>query len=301
MSIPNETEFNSYIELLSTFHAKDIARKIYFKQSTNLEEIADLIHQGKKEIARISKIDSKVEEWLEHQPAFSIAQNRAFLVKKSDSVYSSDEHEKYIKELAGIVIQLVKDQKSDVIYKFNDIDDTSRLYKYLNRILGIHIGAKWRIALLKALIEYYFTDKAFEISKCHKDLSKFLEETRNALHKAQNAIDVQFSKHNDILDFSRIDHQIQRAIKSLEQREFNLNVEHTYPIKRNNKTAKERLFIYRMERVHRTLFRSPRPEAISLLFDLEGFHHSFDTRQVEKMCASFKDSRNKRRQLYDDY
>lgn len=302
MTIPSESEFKDYLEILSNFHAREFAYQIYAEKPTDLALLETLIRSGKREIGTKLKSSSlhKVEIWLERQATFKMAEKRAFRLKRNDteSSYEEADDDQWMIELANNAKYFIVEHNDLPVHTL--IDEDTKLYKFLHKIFDMPSVVKWRIALVRGLVEYYFTENATEVSKCHKQVPSELGEMKRLLDQFHDVIQARFSKYNDIVDFSVLERSVERTIKILEDY-FPEKIEDFYPIKRDDKTAKERLFVYWMIRAHRGLFRSPRPDAISLLLDLEGIQSPLDVRQVEKLCAAFKQQGRRGRRRLSQY
>ena len=59
------------------------------------------------------------------------------------------------------------------------------------------------------------------------------------------------------------------------------------PIRRNDPRGAERLFVYRMQSINRTISRKAKAEAIYELMAMDGFRHQYDLRTVERLCKQF--------------
>lgn len=139
--------------------------------------------------------------------------------------------------------------------------------------------------IAKALYDYLYTDRA-------KDLITLKESSINLLNDTKKNLN-EFSKLS-ILDefvsnpakgdwpvFGRGYFNIHRIASRFN--DLNINI----PFERNDKTLKERVLIYDLNKTFRHYFRTSKSNAIFFLLMLEGIKNNIEKRNIEKMLSKW--------------
>lgn len=237
-----------------------------------------------------------VEKWLESQHAFHLAERKAARLRRQfdDHFDRAAFHHHLTDRLLHILTEQAKWEASTNEF----ITLNYRLRRELSRIFGLPLLVKWRIAVLQAFSEYQFTDRAREIAKSYKAIPIFLQDAVDSVRRI--SLGLEAHSFRNVVDLQSL---LQINLERLQEKldDVPLNLQDLYPIKRNDKTAKERLFVHAMYRAHMRLLQKPRPDVISLLLELEGIASPLEVRQVEKLCAAYRQVPRPPRRLLTAY
>ncbi|MFM0020888.1 hypothetical protein [Paraburkholderia azotifigens] len=232
--------------------------------------------------------DLDVMNWLDNQLAFHRA-----LAKVRPDIYGRSRPSEVV------------EQDQDARYNFawerfsraaNDENPRAAAFfkKTLDRVLGLSRASHpiWLSVVVKALSEYYYSDSAAKILDDRRQLKSridsaiagiaALREIDSDLFAKINFESIQ-ERGNEFLPLvSKSNDDLERLLEALGA----MSVDELYPIQKLDRTARERLLVYRVARVNQVRWGDPKPAIIEELLNLEGVSAQLDTRNIQRQCTA---------------
>ncbi|QKM52177.1 hypothetical protein [Burkholderia glumae] len=299
MTIPSEDQFKACLGKLSgddCFSAVDLSdefhRGLFFdvNDSEGRELVAKVLRRRNE--AWIQLEQDPIFQWLNSQGAYSHAYRKFFLdvIRENESLERKkiDVDDYHLRESQKIYMSRLCESAKNKGFRFRHV---------VNDFTSLKTPARmWWSCLISALHEYHYSEMADNVVKYRKNFSKTLEQAAVGLKALERlaedpaVMDVleMLPQHLSLRNIKNQSEVIQ-LLSSLN------NPASIYPIVRDDATARERFFVYRMHRANSRLFRSSKAEGIASLLLIEGFKVALDVRGINKLCRQFKEDR---RQLW---
>ena len=290
MAIPSKEAFENFLELtewkLPDFVAEEIGalklptKEVVAKYLNIINELYDKHCQSidKHEVALWALKQENLKKsykslFLRIKPIPSIFKTKAeYLDNRVNRI-----HEKFSMEDQSAPINhqidayLLKLKVSRHVEWFTDI------YKPSKKFL-------LQIGILRCMYNYYHTDRAIQIYKAKINANAILRNTASNLNALINLSNFQeFLVHDDGREHRTLfGNNTKRLIEKINDVNFN------FPFNRNDKTLKERVLIYDLDKLFIRYFKESRPNAIFYLLMLEGVENNIEKRGIERMIGMWK-------------
>lgn len=298
MGIPLEEDLLILQNALRGLNGKAFIERISTELPTDRIYLRRIIEEHDHWLSERSKLleNFSAHDWLMNQPGYQMAFQKAFRPRNSSSpelVYS-----RYANHIG---IQVEEYIEANTARGCPIPVEVAHLGRVLRNKFELNPVFSWKLAVIKAFHEYVYTDHHAEIAECQKKFPKLMRQAQSTLEALlRDLTEGHFADHDDIVDTNAVRANLTRLMK-VSLVDCPPGIETLYPIKRNDKTSKERLFVFRIYRRHIDIFRSAKPEVIALLLELEGINNPIDARNIEKLCAQFREAKRQKRRLISEY
>lgn len=287
MAIPSKAAFESYLETCEWIIPQKIAEEIgsltnptKVQISSYLILLDDLVD---KHHATLFK--HEVDLWFDGQENFKRSSKSLFSRTKAkpsrfkskteyddfrvNSIYDSYNKEECFepvlnRQIDELLVKLISEKR--VKYFLNWYLPNKRFKLFEN--------------IVRCFYNYFHTDRASEIYKVKINANNILKNVELSLIELMN-----LSKFEEFLNPKHkllFGKQTKIFVSKIIQHSFNV------PFERNDKTLKERVLIYDLNKVFTKYFNTPRPNAIFYLMMLEGIKNNIEKRSIERMIARWK-------------
>jgi hypothetical protein len=240
--------------------------------------------------ARSKSFDSLDEDevlsWLSDQHAFRRVEERCWKITDAPNPDDRPYDEQRI------------DRYYESFHKAAQMDNPRGKRRFEDRIdmlLGVHkrsyVG--WLVRLISAIGEYHYGDST---TKMISNRRQYFSRIRSAIDGMNSILDLQADRAitNRFVtltpygeeNLKLIDDDFHKRLRVLQAME-ETDIDTMYPLERLDKTAKERLFVFRMTRANHLVWRKYRPSDIYILMELEGFASPLSERNIQRLCAEF--------------
>jgi hypothetical protein len=292
MTVPTEASFNECIGLLASCNAEELRREFWsaFLGDTDVDRRA-LIRRALSLIDERNRsvVQHDVVKWLTTQQIF------CFVVRK---LFPRDRYTGLSEAIEDVIehnIEAYCESLSNVPWE-NGRRDLITFDTILTACLCPSTGyVYWLHQVILALKEYHYVESAAAMTGARKTLT---DNIRTALEGVraikrimgdENAMTAirKLPRRRQLMEWS--DYLMDRNLRGLEAL-AELDPSVIYPISRNDETAAERLFVYRIADVHQWHFRSDKVDTIADLMTMEGFRGRLGVRTIEKLCQKFRES-----------
>ncbi|CAB3719936.1 hypothetical protein LMG22037_04675 [Paraburkholderia phenoliruptrix] len=289
MTVPSEDAFKLAMERIETSGANYLRpafnREMFLhenpKTAKQLIELA--LHARRKSFALFN--DDEVLSWLiEQEPFRRVEQKFWGTTDAGDPDERSDERrvERHYENFHNAA-------QLDTARGRRRFDDR------LDMLLGGHVRSYsgWLLRLVSAIREYHYGNSA---TRMIANRRQYLSKIRSAIVGMKAVLDLtsdpsitnRFSTLTAYADegLQLIDADFYKRLQVLQAME-STDIETMYPLERLDKTAKERLFVFRMMRANHLVWHKYRPSDIYVLMELEGFEYPQSERNIQRLCAEF--------------
>jgi hypothetical protein len=294
MTVPTHAEFaeaigklvlHSPIELPFLMEVSELRIDSTTEVSTKLRRIVrDRAHDFSETVAM---------KWLERQPSFALVRPQLFPDQQwqyhlgkldADSLPELEAIRKVGAWLRRVAIRL-----GDTL-PYSNFSEWKKYLPVAERLFSeVNLINEWIRALLMALDEYYYGDSTENITTKKRDLRVNLKSAINGLNALRNIEQDPFAARilGSISGHEFFAGQLDRRVRDLTFL-ANLDEQTVYPVHKEDRTTRERLYVYRIAVQHQKSFGSPKAEAVVSLLEIEGIAEKIDARNVKKLCAGFK-------------
>lgn len=271
MAIPSKEAFENFIEISKWLIPEPISTEIKSFLKPTKEEVykyVKLLDEKEKEF--YAKLENhEVFKWCENQQNFVKAINtlrtgKKKKVKKFDSQAEINEY------VVNRIYDSYQSHNSDSYLSNNYFQN---LY-YVSPIIEI------QFEFIKCLYSYFYSDRAAQIYQAKAEINRVIEKTISGLDGLIKYSDFhEFSNAKEIFFTGKV---TERFITNIKELNFN------FPFDRNDKTLKERVLVYDLNKCIRRKFRTARPNAIFYLLMVEGIENNIEKRSIERMIAKWR-------------
>ncbi|MBV2181711.1 MAG: hypothetical protein KUL86_10830 [Castellaniella sp.] len=143
------------------------------------------------------------------------------------------------------------------------------------------------LAIICALHEYHHNNAAvISANNKERQINALKEKALAGLEAINEIQKLSAANLYSSSSLGKIDALHKRRLHELE-RHWSFAVRTLHPIRRNDATARERLFIYRIWQANMGIFRNSKTRAIQYFLLMEGIENQMDERNISKACAAF--------------
>lgn len=296
MTIPNTNEFNAFLTLLNDSAGVRLESKFereHFSSEANINGVS-LVRRvvEQRALNRTTVFEHNVMKWMQAQNVFLHAHRKLYadIVREVEKDGLS-EVERLEEQVKMIMRRLVRAAA---------LTEHPHRFRWVASEVQIQHGGPlhWYQGFVFALNEYLYSDTAQRMAENRRTIESRVKTAIAGIEAISTLI--QDSLAMEVLKGLPSSQRPKFWQKEILSEQLNglqllaaVDATSIYPIARSDETMRERLFVYRMSRLNWRHFRSFKAEAIANLMMLEGFRTSLDTRNIEKLCKKFSESRRR--------
>lgn len=291
MAIPTKEVFEDFFDCAKWEISQNIADEISILESPSPELIENYLKILDDLYAKHTDAINQHEivKWFSNQENFKRTDKSLFKRRKTISNTFQNVAEADAYRLSSIV-ESFSNQDSYVPTSDSKYYELHLKNKARN---NIHIFSFWFghskrvklwIEVIRSFYNYFYSERATNLYKAKNDASETLEYLRIYLNKFFELKEYRefLTPNNGRGNLHIFGNNNNRFVEDVNKLKF------SFPIERNDKTIKERVLIYDLNKLFYKHFKVHKANAIFYLLMLEGVENNIEKRNIERMIAKWK-------------